>query len=63
MQDWVPILIVIAVVCMIIGTFSTLNKSAKQPLRKKSLNELEETLPRTNRVKNSSHDKDKADSN
>ncbi|GLX76888.1 hypothetical protein tinsulaeT_02280 [Thalassotalea insulae] len=49
MSEWIaPLLIIIALV-LIIGNFSTFQKSAKTPLRKKSLNDLEETLPRTNK--------------
>jgi len=39
-------MIVIAAV-LIIGNFSTFQKSAKHPLRKKGLNDLKETLPRS----------------
>ncbi len=50
MDSWiVPTLIIIALV-LIIGNFSTLQKSAKTPLRKKSLNDLKETLPRSNKT-------------
>lgn len=42
---------IIVVACMIIiGNFSTLHKNAKTPLRKKGLNALKETLPRTNKT-------------
>jgi len=39
-------MIIIAAV-LLIGNFSTFQKSAKHPLRKKGLNDLKETLPRT----------------
>lgn len=48
--SWVaPVIIIIALV-ILIGNFSTFQKSAKTPLRKKSLNDLKETLPRTNKA-------------
>ena len=50
-NDWIAIIIIIMVFVIIIGNFSTVQKSAKRPLRKKSLNDLEETLPRTNKTK------------
>ncbi|MEW6991696.1 hypothetical protein AADZ91_13565 [Colwelliaceae bacterium 6441] len=50
MDSWVaPVIIIIAIV-VIIGNFSTVQKSAKVPLRKKSLNDLKETLPRTHKT-------------
>ncbi|WNC67158.1 hypothetical protein RI845_11565 [Thalassotalea nanhaiensis] len=45
MDSWVIIGIIVAVVAAIIGNLSMLQKSAK-PIRKKSLNDLQETLPR-----------------
>lgn len=49
MTDWLaPILIIIAVI-ILVGNLSTFQKSAKTPLRKKGLNDLKETLPRTNK--------------
>ena len=48
-ESWVaPVFIIIALV-ILIGNLSTFQKSAKTPLRKKSLNDLKETLPRTNK--------------
>ncbi|MGB1262175.1 MAG: hypothetical protein ACPG52_04605 [Cognaticolwellia sp.] len=48
-EGWVaPALIIIALV-ILIGNLSTFQKSAKTPLRKKGLNDLKETLPRTNK--------------
>lgn len=50
METWIaPTLIIIALV-LIIGNFSTFQKSSKIPLRKKGLNDLEETLPRTHKT-------------
>jgi len=48
-NQWVIILIIIVIVLFIIGNLSTVHKTAKKPLRKQSLNELKETLPRSNR--------------
>lgn len=45
MDSWIIIAIIVAVVATIIGNLSMLQKSAK-PIRKKSLNDLQETLPR-----------------
>ncbi|WNC73770.1 hypothetical protein RGQ13_07200 [Thalassotalea psychrophila] len=45
MDSWVIIAIIIAVVATLIGNLSMLQKSAK-PIRKNSLNDLQETLPR-----------------
>jgi hypothetical protein len=47
MDDWVIPAIIIAAVFLMIGNYSTLQKNAKTPLRKKGLNDLEETLPRS----------------
>ncbi|GLX85604.1 hypothetical protein tloyanaT_18560 [Thalassotalea loyana] len=52
MSDYtIAIIIVVVVAFYIIGNFSTVQKTAKKPMRKKSLNELEETLPRSNKKK------------
>lgn len=48
-DSWIVILIVVTVFLFIVGNFSTVHKTAKKPMRKKSLNDLEETLPRTNK--------------
>jgi len=52
MNDWLVIVIIIAVFGLVIGNFSLVQKNAKTPLRKKGLNDLQETLPRS---KKSSH--------
>ena len=46
MSDWLPIIMVIIAAVIIIGNLSTFQKTSKRPLRKKGLNDLEETLPR-----------------
>ncbi len=49
MNDWLVIAIIVAVLALIIGNFSVVQKNAKTPLRKKGLNDLQETLPRSNK--------------
>ena len=51
MDSWLPAIIIIIAVVVLIGNLSTVHKNAKQPLRKKGLNDLKETLPRTNKNK------------
>ncbi|MBA6225333.1 MULTISPECIES: hypothetical protein [unclassified Colwellia] len=46
-EDWVAPTIVIIAFVILIGNLSTFQKSAKTPLRKKGLNDLKETVPRT----------------
>ncbi len=50
MDNWIVPLLVIAAIAMIIGNLSTVQKNAKTPIRKKGLNDLEETLPRSNKT-------------
>lgn len=45
-EAWVAPTIVIIALVILIGNLSTFQKSAKTPLRKKSLNDLKETIPR-----------------
>jgi len=47
MDSWLVTAIIIAAIALVIGNFSTFQKNAKTPLRKKSLNDLKETLPRS----------------
>ena len=49
MDNWLAIFMIVITVVIIIGNFSTFQKSTKQKMRKKSLNDREETLPRTNK--------------
>ena len=51
MQDWVAPLMIMVTFIIIIGSLSTFEKSSKHKLRKKGLNELEETLPRSHKTK------------
>lgn len=50
MDDWLTPLAIIIALVILIGNFSTFQKNAKTPLRKKSLNDLKETLPRSNKT-------------
>ena len=43
MDNWLVTAIIIAALALIIGNFSTFQRNAKTPLRKKSLNDLQET--------------------
>jgi hypothetical protein len=49
MDDWLTIGILILVAAIFIGNLSTFEKNSKQKLRKKGLNDLKETLPRTHK--------------
>lgn len=49
MDDWLAIFMIVITVVIIIGNLSTFQKSSKQKMRKQSLNDLKETLPRTNK--------------
>lgn len=53
LEKWQIILCVILVVLFLVGGLSTVQKDAKKPLRKKSLNDLKETLPRSNKTTSS----------
>lgn len=50
MGEWLIPIVIIGVVLFYIGNLSTLQKNAKTPLRKKGLNDLEETLPRSHKT-------------
>jgi len=49
MDNWLTIAIIAVAFIIIIGNFSTFQKNAKQKLRKTSLNDLKETLPRSHK--------------
>ena len=49
MDNWLAIFIIVITVVIIIGNLSTFQKSSKQKMRNKSLNDREETLPRTHK--------------
>ncbi|RHW77301.1 hypothetical protein [Colwellia sp. RSH04] len=50
MEDWLTFIVIGIAVVILIGNFSSFQKSAKQKLRKKGLNDLKETLPRTQKT-------------
>lgn len=50
MDNWVPYIIIGIALVLIIGNFSTFQKSSHHKMRKKNLNDLEETLPRSHRT-------------
>jgi hypothetical protein len=50
MGEWIIPIVIIGVVLFYIGNLSTLQKNAKTPLRKKGLNDLKETLPRSHKT-------------
>ena len=54
MSEWITPLLILVALVIVIGNFSTFQKSAKTPLRKKSLNDLTETLPRKKNKTNTS---------
>jgi len=49
MDNVIIVVIFIAALALVIGNFSLVQKNAKTPLRKKGLNDLQETLPRSNK--------------
>jgi len=50
MDDWIAYIIIGIAAVIIIGNFSTFQKNTHQKMRKKNLNDLEETLPRSQRT-------------
>ncbi len=50
-DDWIVPALLVIVAVILIGNFSTFQKNAKTPLRKRSLNDLKETLPRNKKTK------------
>lgn len=50
MDNWIAYVIIIISVVIVIGNFSTFQKNTNQKMRKKNLNDLEETLPRSNQA-------------
>jgi len=60
MDNWIPTLIITIAVVIIIGNFSTFQKNTNQRMRKKNLNDLKETLPRSQKTE---HKMDTIDKN
>jgi len=50
MESWIPYIIVTIAFVIIIGNFSTFQKNTNQRMRKKNLNDLDETLPRSHKT-------------
>lgn len=50
MDNWIALIIIIIAFVIIVGNFSTFQKNTNQRMRKKNLNDLEETLPRTKKT-------------
>lgn len=46
MDNWIAYVFIAIAFVIIIGNFSTFQKNTHQRMRKKNLNDLEETLPR-----------------
>lgn len=51
MDNWIAYVIIGISVIIFIGNFSTFQKNIHQKMRKKSLNDLKETLPRSKKSK------------
>jgi len=49
MDDWMAYIIIGIALVIIIGNFSTFQKNTHQKMRKNNLNDLKETLPRSQR--------------
>ena len=49
MDNWLWISVISFVILVTIGHYSTLHKNSRQKLRKKGLNDLAETLPRSHK--------------
>ena len=47
MDNWIAIIIIIIAFALIVGNFSTFQRTSHQKLRKTNLNDLKETLPRS----------------
>lgn len=50
MDNWIAYVIITIAVVIMVGNFSTFQKNTNQRMRKKNLNDLEETLPRTHKT-------------
>ncbi len=50
MDNWISYLIIAIALLIIIGNLSTFQKSKNHKMRKKNLNDLQETLPRSKRA-------------
>ncbi len=61
MDNWIAVAMIVIALVIIIGNLSSFQKTSKQKLRKKGLNDREETLPRSHKTqhKMSTNDKTK----
>ena len=50
MDNWLTILIIVVALGVIIGNLSMVQKNSSQKMRKNNLNDLKETLPRSNKT-------------
>lgn len=50
MDNWIAIIIIIIAVALIVGNFSTFQRTSHQKMRKTSLNDRKETLPRSHKT-------------
>ena len=60
MDNWMPYIIITIALVVIIGNLSTFQKNTNQKMRKKNLNDLKETLPRSQKT---AHKMDTIDKN
>jgi hypothetical protein len=56
MDNWLAISMVVISLIIIVGNISTFQKSTKHKMRKKPLNEMKETLPRSQKTRNKKTD-------
>jgi hypothetical protein len=50
MDNWIAYVMITIAIVIIVGNFSTFQKNTNQRMRKKNLNDLEETLPRSHQT-------------
>ncbi|GAA5140338.1 hypothetical protein [Thalassotalea piscium] len=50
MDNWLAWVVIVISAVIFIGNLSTFQKSTKFPMRKKGLNDLKETLPRSHKT-------------
>jgi len=49
-KETITLIIIVVIVLFLVGNLSTVHKTSNKPLRKKGLNDLKETLPRSNKT-------------
>lgn len=50
MDNWIAYVMITIAFVIIVGNFSTFQKNTNQRMRKKNLNDLKETLPRSHKT-------------